>query len=230
VVGALRSYGRLPTARPSGGVSSGRLYSSASARASSARRSRDADSEDSEEEGTVVAPRPRPRRARKPSASGSRSAPALPPLPPPLAAQARLLPPPKHEAVEVAAGWQGAAAAAASAPEDSGATGGTDSQPLASDAQQADLQALEAALMGSALASVLAGGDEPEPAEVPLPRPPPRPSSGASLAVFEGALCQLMARSHTLCRPGAEEDGAVPRPLHSGPKGQSGFKGVTLYK
>lgn len=252
---ALRSYGRLPTARPPG-VSSGRLFSSPSVRSASVKESED-------DEQTVGGAAPsgglvqRPRRARKPTSASpaSRSLPAAPSSQP-MDWQAALQLPavqgsatakqgvglgPAAQLQRQLAGDGGAAAAAEA--------NGIKPEPIsAADlarAQQAQLQALSAALLG-------AGGPSPSPSAAgsgasdglptgPSSRPPSAkaatalllgaPGSAARLASFEAVLNRVMARSHELPRPDeAAGESSGGRPMHSGPKGQSGFKGVTLYK
>lgn len=265
IVAALRSYGRLPTARPAGGVSSGRLLASPAARSASVRSGRGkgaASDTDEDEEGAPLERAPRPRRQRKLSSKSLGDS----PVPSRLGAASPI-------------DWQ----AALAAREDLGSTAavpGLPPPPAVAAAQQAQLQALSAALLGAPRApSALSGAagevkDEPleqgaaaaaaagvaKPPGLPLPPPPAAHGNpqaalllgsigglplvpamptamptgmvsfgGVSpLGAFEAALGKVMARSHELDRP--EGEGVAPRPLHSGPKGQSGFKGVTLYK
>ncbi len=262
IVGALRSYGRLPTARPAGGVSSGRLLASPAVRSASGRsgRGKGATSDTEEDDDGVPLERaPRPRRQRKLS---SKSLGNDSPVPSRLGAASPI-------------DWQ----AALAAREDLGSTAavpGLPPPPAVAAAQQAQLQALSAALLGgprapSALSgaadeakeeplelggapAAAAGGGGAKPPGLPLAPPPAgqanpggtalllHPLGGlplvapgivsfggvSPLGAFETALGKVMARSHELDRP--EGEGVAPRLLHSGPKGQSGFKGVTLYK
>lgn len=270
---ALRSYGRLPTARPAGGVSSGRLLASPAARSGSGRSGRGkagglgaATDTDEDEEGVPMERAPRPRRQRKLSSKSLGDSPV-----------------PSRLGVASPIDWQ----AALAARDDLGSTAAVPDLPpplSVAAAQQAQLQALSAALLGGPRApSALSGAageakEEPleqaggpaalggaaKPPGLPLAAPPagqaaadpqtalllgsmgglpPLPAlpalplvpgamasyGGVSpLGAFETALGKVMACSHELERP--EGEGAAPRPLHSGPKGQSGFKGVTLYK
>lgn len=257
---ALRSYGRLPTARPPG-VSSGRLFSSPSVRSASLKLS-----EDDEQTEGGAAPSgglsQRPRRSRKPTSASpaSRALPAAPGSDPPSWHAALHLAAGQGSATTKPAGGLGPAAQLqqqlTSGSGSAGAAAGADGikpEPLSvadlARAQQAQLQALSAALMGagaplpstSAAVSGASGGPGPAPAPAPTPRPPSAkaasalllggPGSAARLASFEGVLNRVMACSHELRRPDeAPGESSGGRPLHSGPKGQSGFKGVTLYK
>lgn len=241
VVAALRSYGRLPTARPSGGgISSGRLMGSPSVRTVSVKSEGAAGSEGAED--SLGLARDRPRRARKhTSASPSE----------PMDWQTALQLP-----AGVAQQQQGALVPAAGSAAIHGLLGAADgpkqephSPAALAAAQQAQLQALSAALMGSGalpgagsnapLAPLGSAADASRVGAATgallsslgrLPSPPVADNS-AAIGTFESALCVLMARAHLLQRPmEIPPEGGPPRPLHSGPKGQSGYKGVTLYK
>ena len=256
IVAALRSYGRLPTARPAGGVSSGRLLASPAPRSGSARSGRakgGSDTEEEEEEGAPLERAPRPRRQRKLSSKSLGDSPA-----------------PSRLGAASPIDWQAALAAREGDLGSTAAVPGLPPPPSVAAAQQAQLQALSAALLGGARppsalsgaaeakeepAGEAAGGGAPGFAKPPgLPLAPAPGAAAAApaalllgsmaglplvpgglagfggvspLGAFEAALSKVMARSHELERPEGE---GPTRPLHSGPKGQSGFKGVTLYK
>lgn len=287
VVAALRGYGRLPTARPPGGISSGRLLSSPSVRSASAK----VDEDEDYEEGAAV-PSQRPRRTRKMSSAspgGSRGlAPASEAATPavvPAAAAAAV--PPSAEVMD----WQallqlphqdgqgqavvkqeaGAQAtsnghqAAAGAVDGATAAVGNGLQTGAGPKQQPPSPVPQAQVQLHALSTALLAGDARVPSALsdaaaagagaaataggsgmdgrpPVPRPPAKGSGGSRgglpvaggtspVGAFESVLWRIMSQSHELARPeDAVGEGMAPRPLHSGPKGQSGFKGVTLYK
>ncbi|KAL4434167.1 hypothetical protein ABPG75_000608 [Micractinium tetrahymenae] len=262
IVAALRSYGRLPTARPPG-VSSGRLFSSPSVRsASAAKESEDDDQAEGGGAPSAGGIRQRPRRARKPTSASpaSRSLPVASVGSEPMDWQAALrLPAAQGSAVVKQEGGLGPAAqlqqlltgggGSDSAAAAAGANGIKPEPISAADlarAQQAQLQALSAALMGAGgptpSPSAAASGASDGPPSAPSSRPPSAkaatalllggPGSAARVASFEAVLNRVMARSHELARPdeAAPGESSGGRPLHSGPKGQSGFKGVTLYK
>ncbi|KAI3438862.1 hypothetical protein D9Q98_001279 [Chlorella vulgaris] len=261
IVSSLRGFGRLPTARPPGGISSGRQYSSAAARTAAARRKKHVDT-DSDEDGPYTT-KPRARRQRKPAASpANRGAAALTRLPLPGAAFAHALQDPRQQQQQQQQGsWLGGALlpplplpSLASFPAAAAAAGTpTETSML----QQAQLQALSAALLGGLQAEATpfpssgapaqqaadgtlppgaaAAHSAPQPSEGSLPQSAgsgsPQPDESLlPQSPFEAELWRVMAAAQTLLRPDECERGPEPRPLHSGPKGQSGFKGVTLYK
>jgi hypothetical protein len=318
VVAALRGYGRLPTARPPGGISSGRLFGSPSLGRSASAAGED-DDDEVDDAGPPQPPQPRARRQRQPtsrvsaSPNVSRGGSMLPGtspmdwqaalhLPPLLASQlkqeaglhptlgsgnvgamlgeatpASLLLPPAAPGTAPGVASNGLPPLLP-LPHPAGQQQEQPTPEALALAQQAQLQALSAALMGGVRApSALSGGGSnsehpagaagglgrqasvaaPAPtmpaaagpaaaagaaaAAQPsaamlfaslsaLPAAPAGASGGSPLGAFEAVLWQVMTQSHQLARPEDMTEGAVARPLHSGPKGQSGFKGVTLYK
>ncbi|KAL4430145.1 hypothetical protein ABPG77_004927 [Micractinium sp. CCAP 211/92] len=258
IVAALRSYGRLPTARPPG-VSSGRLLSSPSVRSASVKES-GGDEQTGGGGVQSIGLSQRPRRARKPKSSASPASRSLPPATSmqPIDWQAALHMPSAQGSATLKQGVGLGPAEQLQRQATNGSGGGTAATPgengikpepiSATDlakAQQAQLQALSAALLGagwtspapSGAASGSSGGLATAPSSCPPSVKAPSalllgsPGSGARLAGFEDVLNRVMARSHELPRPDeAPGESSGGRAMHSGPKGQSGFKGVTLYK
>lgn len=258
IVAALRSYGRLPTARPPG-VSSGRLLSSPSVRSASVKES-GGDEQTGGGGVQSIGLSQRPRRARKPKSSASPASRSLPPATSmqPIDWQAALHMPSAQGSATLKQGVGLGPAEQLQRQATNGSGGGTAATPgengikpepiSATDlakAQQAQLQALSAALLGaggtspapSGAASGSSGGLATAPSSCPPSAKAPSalllgsPGSGARLAGFEDVLNRVMARSHELPRPDeAPGESSGGRAMHSGPKGQSGFKGVTLYK